>query len=179
MVPSLKPLFPSVEIARALRSVVCVGPKAAASGFHEPSLVFMTGTDTLLTDGSGAADFLLQGSCRFALVEARTERAFAARADAIGLRYDVGDADRRLQLLAGSRDLDGGVPLRRHRVEADRDDSDRPTDGAPSSYVTQLLSHRHAIGRRSSRAGRRIRDAPSPRAIGRGVRWCWRCWPPW
>uniref|UniRef100_Q07N23 Glycosyl transferase, family 39 n=1 Tax=Rhodopseudomonas palustris (strain BisA53) TaxID=316055 RepID=Q07N23_RHOP5 len=90
VVPSLKPLFPSVEIARALRSVVCVGPKAAASGFQEPSLVFMTGTDTVLTDGSGAADFLLQGSCRFALVEARTERAFAARADAIGLRYNVG-----------------------------------------------------------------------------------------
>ena len=89
VMPSLKPLFPSVEIARALRNVVCVGPKAAAAGFHEPSLVFMTGTDTLLTDGSGAADFLRQGSCRFALVEARTERAFAARAEAIGLRYNV------------------------------------------------------------------------------------------
>jgi len=89
VLPSLKPLFPSVEIARALRSVVCVGPKAAASGFQEPSLVFMTGTDTVLTDGSGAADFLLQGSCRFALVESRNERAFAARADAIGLHYNV------------------------------------------------------------------------------------------
>jgi 4-amino-4-deoxy-L-arabinose transferase-like glycosyltransferase len=89
VIPSLKPVFPSVEIARALRNVVCVGPKAAAAGYHEPSLVFMTGTDTVLTDGSGAADFLLQGSCRFALVEARTERAFAARADAIGLRYNV------------------------------------------------------------------------------------------
>ncbi|HEY0331143.1 MAG TPA: glycosyltransferase family 39 protein [Rhodopseudomonas sp.] len=89
VVPSLTPLFPSVEIARALRNVVCVGPKAAAAGYQEPSLVFMTGTSTLLTDGSGAADFLGQGSCRFALVEARTERAFAARAEAIGLRYDV------------------------------------------------------------------------------------------
>ena len=54
---------------------VCVGPKAAAAGFHEPSLVFMTGTETVLTDGSGAADFLGQGSCRFALVEQRSERA--------------------------------------------------------------------------------------------------------
>jgi 4-amino-4-deoxy-L-arabinose transferase-like glycosyltransferase len=87
--PSLKPLFPSVEIARVLRNVVCVGPKAAAAGYHEPSLVFMTGTSTLLTDGSGAADFLSHGSCRFALVEARTERAFAQRAEAIGLRYNV------------------------------------------------------------------------------------------
>ncbi len=89
VVPALTPLFPSAEIARALRNVVCVGPKAAAAGFHEPSLVFMTGTSTVLTDGSGAADFLGQGSCRFALVEQRSERGFAARAEAIGLRYNV------------------------------------------------------------------------------------------
>ncbi len=89
VVPALTPVFPSAEIAHALRNVVCVGPKAAAAGFHEPSLVFMTGTETVLTDGSGAADFLGQGSCRFALVEQRSERAFAARAEAIGLRYNV------------------------------------------------------------------------------------------
>jgi 4-amino-4-deoxy-L-arabinose transferase-like glycosyltransferase len=89
VIPALTPLFPSAEIARALRNVVCVGPKAAAAGFHEPSLVFMTGTSTLLTDGSGAADFLNQGACRFALVESRSERAFAQRAEAIGLRYDI------------------------------------------------------------------------------------------
>src|ERR1700704_5610604 len=89
VLPSLTTLFPSAEIARALRNVVCVGPKAAAAGFHEPSLVFMTGTGTLLTDGSGAADFLGQGSCRFALVEARSERVFVLRAEAIGLRYNV------------------------------------------------------------------------------------------
>ncbi len=89
VVPALTPLFPSAEVARALRNVVCVGPKAAAAGFHEPSLVFMTGTSTLLTDGSGAADFLAQGSCRFALVEQRSERSFAQRAEAIGLRYDA------------------------------------------------------------------------------------------
>jgi len=89
VLPSLTPLFPSAEIARALRNVICVGPKAAAAGFHEPSLVFMTDTSTLLTDGSGAADFLNQGSCRFALVEQRSERAFVQRAEAIGLRYNV------------------------------------------------------------------------------------------
>ena len=89
VLPALTPLFPSAEIARALRNVVCVGPKAAAAGFHEPSLVFMTGTPTVLTDGSGAADFLGHGSCRFALVESRSERGFAQRAEAIGLRYNV------------------------------------------------------------------------------------------
>ncbi|WMT78879.1 glycosyltransferase family 39 protein [Bradyrhizobium sp. Ash2021] len=89
VIPSLTTLFPSAEVARALRNVVCVGPKAAAAGFQEPSLVFMTGTDTLLTDGSGAADFLARGSCRFALVESRTERSFIQRAEAIGLRYNA------------------------------------------------------------------------------------------
>ncbi|SIO54936.1 4-amino-4-deoxy-L-arabinose transferase [Bradyrhizobium erythrophlei] len=89
VIPSLTTLFPSAEVARALRNVVCVGPKAAAAGFQEPSLVFMTGTDTLLTDGSGAADFLAQGSCRFGLVESRSERSFIQRAEAIGLRYNA------------------------------------------------------------------------------------------
>jgi 4-amino-4-deoxy-L-arabinose transferase-like glycosyltransferase len=89
VVPALTPVFPSAEVARALRNVVCVGPKAAAAGYHEPSLVFMTGTSTVLTDGSGAADFLRQGSCRFALVEQRSERSFVQRAEAIGLRYNV------------------------------------------------------------------------------------------
>jgi hypothetical protein len=69
--------------------VTCVGPQAAAAGYHEPSLVFMTGTSTLLTDGSGAADFLSQGSCRFALVERSAERAFVQRAESIGLRYNA------------------------------------------------------------------------------------------
>jgi 4-amino-4-deoxy-L-arabinose transferase-like glycosyltransferase len=89
VLPALTPLFPSAEIARALRNVACSGPKAAAAGFHEPSLVFMTGTSTVLTDGSGAADFLAQGSCRFAVVEKSSERSFVLRAEAIGLRYNV------------------------------------------------------------------------------------------
>jgi len=88
--PSLTPLFPSVEIARAIRKVECVGPRIAAAGFHEPSLVFMTATSTLLTDGPRAADFLNQGTCRFAVIESRQERAFAQRAEAIGLRYWAG-----------------------------------------------------------------------------------------
>jgi len=89
VLPRLTTVFPSQEVARALRNVTCVGPKAAAAGFHEPSLVFMTDTSTLLTDGSGAADFLGQGSCRFALVEQRSERSFVQRAEAIGLRYNA------------------------------------------------------------------------------------------
>jgi 4-amino-4-deoxy-L-arabinose transferase-like glycosyltransferase len=89
VLPALRPLFPSVELARALRGVECRQPRAAAAGYHEPSLVFMAGTSTLLTDASGAADFLAQGSCRFALIESRHERQFAQRAELAGLRYAV------------------------------------------------------------------------------------------
>ena len=89
VLPHLNTLFPSAEFARALRYAVCVKPRLASAGFDEPSLVFMTDTSILLTDGSGAADFLSQGSCRFALVEQRSERAFVQRAEAIGLRYNI------------------------------------------------------------------------------------------
>jgi 4-amino-4-deoxy-L-arabinose transferase-like glycosyltransferase len=87
IVPFLPNLFPSPVIARALQASGCDAPQVAAAGYHEPSLVFLVGTGTHLTDGVGAADFLLKGPCRFALIETRHARSFAQRADAIGLRY--------------------------------------------------------------------------------------------
>jgi 4-amino-4-deoxy-L-arabinose transferase-like glycosyltransferase len=88
--PALQPLFPSVALARIVRDSECKQPLAATAGFHEPSLVFLVGTSTQLVDGAGAAEFLARGSCRFAFVEARHERNFAQRAEAIGLRYAPG-----------------------------------------------------------------------------------------
>jgi 4-amino-4-deoxy-L-arabinose transferase-like glycosyltransferase len=88
--PVLQPLFPSPALARILRESGCAQPVAAAVGYHEPSLVFLAGTPTRLTDAAGAADFLAGGDCRFALVEARQEREFAVEAEAIGLRYAAG-----------------------------------------------------------------------------------------
>jgi 4-amino-4-deoxy-L-arabinose transferase-like glycosyltransferase len=90
VVPSLEPAFPSVELAQVLHDSDCEHPVAASAGYEEPSLVFLAGTTTRFTDVNGAADFLRQGSCRFAFIEARQERGFALRAEAIGLRYDRG-----------------------------------------------------------------------------------------
>ena len=87
--PSLPRLFPSDTLARLLRHAPCK-PSVAAAGFHEPSLVFLAGTDTLMTDGAGAADFLRQGACRYAFVDSRSQNAFVKRAEAIGLRYSAG-----------------------------------------------------------------------------------------
>jgi 4-amino-4-deoxy-L-arabinose transferase-like glycosyltransferase len=89
LVPRLPALFPSAQFSRYLRGFDCV-PLVAAAGYHEPSLVFFAGSSTSLTDGNGAADFLRAGGCRVAIVESSQERAFAQRADAIGLRYARG-----------------------------------------------------------------------------------------
>jgi 4-amino-4-deoxy-L-arabinose transferase-like glycosyltransferase len=90
VIPSLPQLFPSATLAGIMRESGCAAPLAAAAGYHEPSLVFLTGTSTRLTDAAGAADFLHGGDCRFAFIEARQERAFAQRADAIGMHYSPG-----------------------------------------------------------------------------------------
>jgi 4-amino-4-deoxy-L-arabinose transferase-like glycosyltransferase len=90
VVPSLVPGFPAVTLAQVLKEADCDHPLAASAGYEEPSLVFLAGTTTRFTDAEGAADFMREGSCRFAFVDAKQERAFALRAEAIGLRYTRG-----------------------------------------------------------------------------------------
>ena len=88
--PSLPALFPSAQIADDLRAGDCAEPKVAATGsYQEPSLVFLLGADTRFTDGTGAAIFLGQGPCRFALIDVRGARNFVERANAIGLHYTL------------------------------------------------------------------------------------------
>jgi len=91
IIPSLTPAFPSVALADALYDSACGHPVAASVGYEEPSLVFLAGTTIRFTDANGAADFLREGSCHFAFVDARQERDFALRAEAIGLRYSRGE----------------------------------------------------------------------------------------
>jgi 4-amino-4-deoxy-L-arabinose transferase-like glycosyltransferase len=90
VVPALGYLFPAPTLARVLRESGCPQPVAAAAGYQEPSLVFLAGTATQLTDSAGAAEFLRGGECRFAFIESHHEKGFAQRAEAIGLRYTAG-----------------------------------------------------------------------------------------
>ena len=90
IIPSLMAAFPSLTIARIVRGSGCSDPLVATAGYGEASVVFLTGTQTRLTDGAGAAEFLRGDGCRFAFVEARHERSFSQRAEAIGLRYSSG-----------------------------------------------------------------------------------------
>jgi 4-amino-4-deoxy-L-arabinose transferase-like glycosyltransferase len=90
--PALPALFPSALIARDINAGGCKQAQVAATGYYqEPSLVFLLGTGTRFTDGAGAAEFLRGGACHFALIDARSEPAFVARADAIGLRYALAE----------------------------------------------------------------------------------------
>ena len=86
--PALPALFPSALIADVVRTAGCERPHVASTfAYQEPSLVFLLGTETRFTDGVGAAEFLRTGPCYFALIDARSERSFVQRADALGLRY--------------------------------------------------------------------------------------------
>ena len=90
VLPSLTPAFPSVALANVVRGASCPHPAVVSSGYQEPSLVFLAGTATRLTDPSSAADFLRQGGCRLAFIDADNQHAFAQRAEAIGLHYRAG-----------------------------------------------------------------------------------------
>lgn len=95
LVPSLKPLWVSERAAKALeaagidpRNGVTPGPVAVA-GYAEPSLVFLLGARTELTDGPSAADAIADG--RPAIVEAHEQAAF----------LETLEADRARAALAG------------------------------------------------------------------------------
>jgi 4-amino-4-deoxy-L-arabinose transferase-like glycosyltransferase len=103
VIPALGYLFPSPTLARVLRDSGCVHPVAAAVGYQEPSLIFLAGTDTRLTDSVGAAEFLRGGECRFAFIESRQEKSFAQRAEAIGLRYTGGPRVEAMNISTGQQ----------------------------------------------------------------------------
>ena len=73
--PRLEPMWVGVRIAAA---VPAAAPLTAA-GYHEPSLVFLHGTGTLLADGAGSAQFLLDTPHAWAAIETSAQDAFQAR----------------------------------------------------------------------------------------------------
>ena len=68
----------------------CPHPVAASVGYDEPSLVFLLGTETKLTDPFGAVDFLKPGGCRFAFVDSQLEFFFTKQAEKLGLQFQRG-----------------------------------------------------------------------------------------
>jgi hypothetical protein len=70
--PALTPMWISPRVVDAVsRNRPCENSVLASAGYHEPSLVFMAGTKTVLTDTEGAARHLLADpACAMALVPA-------------------------------------------------------------------------------------------------------------
>jgi len=90
--PSLIALFPSALIAEDVHATGCPEAHVATTDYYqEPSLVFLLGTDTLITSAAGAAQFMQEGACHFALIDVRNEKNFIRRANAIGLRYALAE----------------------------------------------------------------------------------------
>lgn len=69
VVPGLTPVWLSPQIAREFAAIKpCPDSRLISAGYHEPSLVFLAGTNTLLTDGATAAEELAMDSCAVALI---------------------------------------------------------------------------------------------------------------
>jgi 4-amino-4-deoxy-L-arabinose transferase-like glycosyltransferase len=86
VLPQVDALWSSAEIAELAKAadLSCPDPTIAAAGYAEPSLVFLVGTDTILTDAAGAAAHVTRGGpCALALVEKREESAFLAALPAV------------------------------------------------------------------------------------------------
>ncbi|MFN3225268.1 MAG: ArnT family glycosyltransferase [Hyphomicrobiales bacterium] len=70
-VPAARTIWVTPQLVTALDAVRCDEPELATLGYNEPSLVLMTRTDLrTLSSAEAAADFLAQGGCRAAFVDA-------------------------------------------------------------------------------------------------------------
>ena len=90
ILPGLESLWISPRLTAAVqRHATCAQPPVASAGHHEPSLVFLVGTQTRLVDGAEAAEFLAVGGCRIAVIEQREEPAFLAKLAQLGRRASL------------------------------------------------------------------------------------------
>jgi len=101
--PAMTPLFPSLLMARAVAEAGCPDPAIASIGYDEPSLVFLLGTKTELTDPFHLADFLKPGGCRLAFVDASMEPFLAKQAQKQGIRYRRGPVIEGINFSKGHR----------------------------------------------------------------------------
>lgn len=106
--PGFEPVRLSPRLAAAAQSLSCKDPLLATTVYREPSLVFLTRTDLVMTDGRGAADFLSGGGCRAAFIETRAEDAFKQEAQARNLVPRLATRVEGINM-NGGRKLDIGV----------------------------------------------------------------------
>ena len=72
------PQLNRIWLSRTVAAAVPPNTPAALAGFREPSMVFLLGTDTRMTDGAGAAAFLLSTPNAVAVIESADKPVFLA-----------------------------------------------------------------------------------------------------
>ncbi|HSI41069.1 MAG TPA: glycosyltransferase family 39 protein [Xanthobacteraceae bacterium] len=94
ILPKMESVWISPRLVALAEHEACPGspavPQIVSAGYIEPSLMFLMPGRVRFTDGSGAADFLAEGGCRAAFVDARGEARFVRRAETLGLRIERG-----------------------------------------------------------------------------------------
>lgn len=106
--PGFEPIRLSPRLASAVEELKCNDPELATTVYREPSLVFLTRTDLVMTDGRGAAEFLAGKGCRAAFVESRAEAAFKSEIAARGLTPRLATRIAGINM-NGGRKLDIGI----------------------------------------------------------------------
>ena len=88
--PHAAPLWLAPQIERALAGAKLAGRPVSAVGFHEPSLMFLAGTGTVMSaTGADGADALASGLAGSAAVSARDDPSFQGEAVRLGLHLRV------------------------------------------------------------------------------------------
>ena len=84
LAPELDQLWLSRNMAAVVERLGAKGP-VASGGYGEPSLVFLLGTGTKLTDGMGAADFLAEHRGNLVIIADAEQERFQMKAQSWGL----------------------------------------------------------------------------------------------
>ncbi len=87
--PGLTRLDVSTRLTHLIHASAPQDTPLAVAGYTEPSLIFLTGTDTLLTTGIGAANFLTLQQDGLAIIEERSKAAFLDRLAAANTSVEV------------------------------------------------------------------------------------------
>ncbi len=83
--PQLRSINLSTRLADAANSVNCTNKHMTTTTYREPSLIFLTATELLLTDAVGAAQFMSQQGCQISFIGSTIEQDFLENAGKLGV----------------------------------------------------------------------------------------------
>ena len=92
IVPGLDRLWLSRTVTNAAKQSACGNVMLCSSGYHEPSLVFLLGTRTLLTNPAGAAIFLRSNPKAMALINSSQDEDFKRETRNLGVHVKLAGA---------------------------------------------------------------------------------------